>query len=110
MKSLFLGDKKIIDLVYASNVRAALAESAGLDPDLIVSLNELEQTDTHEVRFLFGTWGFPVMTEEQIAKYFPALEAVFYGAGSVQGFARPFLKRGVKVFSAWAANAVPVAE
>jgi phosphoglycerate dehydrogenase-like enzyme len=28
----------------------------------------------------------------------------------VQYFARPFLRRGVRVFSAWAANAVPVAE
>jgi len=35
---------------------------------------------------------------------------VFYGAGTVQAFARPFLNCGVKVFSAWAANAVPVAE
>jgi phosphoglycerate dehydrogenase-like enzyme len=35
---------------------------------------------------------------------------LFYGAGSVQQFARPFLACGVKVFSAWAANAVPVAE
>ena len=31
-------------------------------------------------------------------------------AGTVQAFARPFLARGVQVFSAWAANAVPVAE
>jgi phosphoglycerate dehydrogenase-like enzyme len=52
----------------------------------------------------------PVMTEEEIEKYFPKLEAVFYGAGSVQDFARPFLNRGIKVFSAWVANAVPVAE
>lgn len=40
----------------------------------------------------------------------PSLKAVFYGAGSVQAFARPFLNCGVKVFSACAANAVPVAE
>ena len=31
-------------------------------------------------------------------------------AGSVQYFARPFLNLGIKVFSAWAAKAVPVAE
>ncbi|MBQ8344877.1 MAG: hydroxyacid dehydrogenase, partial [Clostridia bacterium] len=30
--------------------------------------------------------------------------------GTVQSFARPFLNCGVKVFSAWGANAVPVAE
>ena len=59
---------------------------------------------------IFSTWGMPVFTEEEIKAYFPALKAVFYGAGSVQKFARPFLNLGVKVFSAWAANAVPVAE
>ena len=32
------------------------------------------------------------------------------GAGSVQYFARPFIEAGIEVFSAWAANAVPVAE
>lgn len=110
MKSLFLGDKKIIDLVYAPNVCTTLSERADLDPNCVISSNDLAQTNTNEVQFLFGTWGFPAMTEEQIAEHFPNLKAVFYSAGSVQGFAHPFLKRGVKVFSAWAANAVPVAE
>ena len=52
----------------------------------------------------------PALSEAEIAEYLPNLRAVFYGAGSVQYFARPFLSRGVRVFSAWAANAVPVAE
>ncbi|MBE6780566.1 MAG: hydroxyacid dehydrogenase [Ruminococcaceae bacterium] len=60
--------------------------------------------------YVFSTWGMPAFTEEEIKKYLPKLKAVFYGAGSVQTFARPFLNCGVKVFSAWAANAVPVAE
>ena len=63
-----------------------------------------------DTRFIFSTWGMPVFTEAEIRSCFPALEAVFYGAGTVQSFARPFLACGVKVFSAWAANAVPVAE
>ena len=52
----------------------------------------------------------PALTEAQIAAHFPNLEAVYYAAGTVQYFARPFLKRGVRVFSAWAANGVPVVE
>jgi phosphoglycerate dehydrogenase-like enzyme len=52
----------------------------------------------------------PEMSEEEIKKCFPNLKCVFYAAGSVQAFARPFLHCGVKVFSAWAANAVPVVE
>ena len=52
----------------------------------------------------------PHLTAEQIRRYLPSLRAVFYGAGSVQGFAREFLQCGVSVFSAWGANGVPVAE
>jgi phosphoglycerate dehydrogenase-like enzyme len=64
----------------------------------------------HNTEYIFSTWGMPKFTEEEIKRYLPSLKAVFYGAGSVQAFARPFLNCGVKVFSAWAANAVPVAE
>lgn len=62
------------------------------------------------VRYAFCTWGMPNFTVEQIKAYLPSLECVFYAAGSVQTFARNLLACGVRVFSAWAANAVPVAE
>jgi phosphoglycerate dehydrogenase-like enzyme len=52
----------------------------------------------------------PSMSEEEIKRCLPSLKCVFYAAGSVQAFARPFLACGVKVFSAWAANAIPVVE
>lgn len=61
-------------------------------------------------RVIFSSWGMPALTEKQIEAHFPNLEAVYYAAGTVQYFARPFLKRGVRVFSAWAANGVPVVE
>ena len=63
-----------------------------------------------ETEFVFSTWGMPCLTEEEIHAWLPGLKAVFYGAGTVQAFARPFLNCGVRVFSAWAANAMPVAE
>ncbi|MBR6772957.1 MAG: hydroxyacid dehydrogenase [Clostridia bacterium] len=63
-----------------------------------------------DTEYIFSTWGMPDLSEEEIKAKLPSLKAVFYGAGSVQYFARPFLKCGAKVFSAWAANAVPVAE
>lgn len=66
--------------------------------------------DFKETEHIFSTWGMPQFNEAEIKTYLPNLKAVFYGAGSVQIFARPFLNCGVKVFSAWAANAVPVAE
>jgi phosphoglycerate dehydrogenase-like enzyme len=63
-----------------------------------------------EEPYIFSSWGMPVFTEEQLSRHFPNLKAVFYAAGTVQAFARPFLNKGIRVFSAWVANAVPVAE
>lgn len=63
-----------------------------------------------EIRYIFSTWGMINLTEEEIASYFPKLEAVYYAAGSVKPFALPFMARGVRIFSAWVANAVVVSE
>ena len=71
---------------------------------------EAEKETLSQAEYIFSTWGMPDLTEEEIAAYFPRLKAVFYAAGSVQHFSRPFLARGVHIFSAWAANRVPVAE
>ena len=59
---------------------------------------------------LFTTWGMRAYKKEEIRELFPDLKYIFYGAGSVQSFALPFIKNGVRVFSAWQANGVPVAE
>ena len=71
---------------------------------------ELHQELLNDVEFIFSTWGMPTLTEEEIKIYFPNLKAVFYGAGSVANFAKPYLNLGIKVTSSWLANAVPVAE
>ncbi len=63
-----------------------------------------------EVEVLVGTWDFVPFTAQQIAEYFPRAKLVLYGAGSVQGFARPFLEAGVRVSSAWVAMSIPVVE
>jgi phosphoglycerate dehydrogenase-like enzyme len=63
-----------------------------------------------EVEYAFGTWGVPNFSSDEIKQYFPSLKVLFYGAGSVQYFAKPFFMSKVRIFSAWAANAVPVAE
>lgn len=64
----------------------------------------------NECEAIFTTWDFPVLDGPHIDKYFKKLKYVFYAAGSVQFFARPYLERGIRVFSAYRANAVPVAE
>lgn len=108
MKSVFLCDKKDnIARVYKSTP-ALLEETRGV----VYSRAEVlaDPSAFADVEFIFSTWGMPAFTEEEIGLCFPNLKCLFYAAGTVQKFARPFLCRGVKVFSAWAANAVPVAE
>lgn len=108
MKSIFLCNKKHnVENVYADsfNKISEVERTVYTASDLIA-----ESEKFAEVEYVFSTWGMPSLSEEQIKLCLPSLKCVFYAAGSVQAFARPFLACGVKVFSAWAANAVPVVE
>lgn len=100
MKTVYLCEKaKNIKNVFGTEETVYCKEDVLKNPELF-----------RNTEYFFSSWGIPSFTEEEIKVYLPSLKAVFYGAGSVQHFARPFLNCGVKVFSAWAANAVPVAE
>lgn len=63
-----------------------------------------------DVEYMFTTWCAPELSEAELEEYLPNLKAVFYAAGTVLYFAEPYLNRGIRVFSAWKANAIPVAE
>ncbi|MBR3502795.1 MAG: hydroxyacid dehydrogenase [Clostridia bacterium] len=96
------GNKRAIYNAYT-------AEQIGNHP--VLATDELEPDRVYgEVESIFSTWGMPALSEEDIARRFPNLKEIYYAAGTVQKFARPYMARGVRVFSAWAANAVPVAE
>ncbi len=60
--------------------------------------------------YIFSTWGMPILSKEEIKYYFPNVKCLFYSAGTVQYFAKPFLESGIRVFSSASANAVPVSE
>lgn len=112
MKAIFLSEgKETVLRVFSENIRKRLNALADLSP---IVYNKKDVTDAPadflDVEIIFSTWGMPVFTEEEIKEYFPSLKCIFYAAGTVQAFARPFLACGVRIFSAWAANAVPVAE
>lgn len=112
MRAILVSDvKENIKRVYTQESLNWLTEHAGLAGDVYTKAMIQEQPEQwSQAEYIFSTWGMPVFTENEIQSYFPNLKAVFYAAGSVQAFARPFLNCKVKVFSAWAANAVPVAE
>ena len=113
MKSIYLVEKdREFNRVYSPALRENIFAVGGPVPtdkfcknDVISSPEAFRDTE-----YIFSTWSMPVFTEQEIAACFPSLRAIFYAAGTVQAFAKPFLANGVSVFSAWAANGVPVAE
>lgn len=112
-KAVFAGEKdwNTVNRVYDEKVREKLKEKLYFFESMVTYQNFKEyKAELESVEYIFSTWGMPAFKESEIMEYFPSLKAVFYAAGSVQGFARPFLSCGVKVFCAAASNAVPVAE
>ena len=112
MRAIFLCEKSDkIFRVYDSKVVAELQALTDIEKNIYTKEMILDGKGSFsDVEFIFSTWGMPELSEAEIRESFPSLKCIFYGAGTVQKFARPFLACGVKVFSAWAANAVPVAE
>ncbi len=98
-----------IERVYDAPTRKVLEGKFDFYPDVATRQTVLGGAFSH-VECLFSTWGFPTLSEEELAAHLPNLKVVFYAAGSVQAFARPLLARGVTVVSAWRANGIPVAE
>lgn len=110
MKAIFLSDVTIkLEIVYGEDVKEEIAKN------ITLNRSYLKKTDIltglyKDTDIIFSTWGMPSFTKEEIQEFLPNLKCIFYGAGTVQGFARPFLELGIKVFSGWGANGVPVAE
>ncbi len=112
MKAIFLCDNtKNVSSVYGEATLKELQKIADIDNAVYTKSDVLNSPERFAgVEIIFSTWGMPSFSKDEIKSCFPSLRCVFYGAGTVQGFAREFLGSGIKVFSAWAANAVPVAE
>lgn len=108
--ALFGNNDSVFRTVYTDAVMAKL-RTFGEVSELINQNNIGEHSEfLKECEIAFSTWGMPTFSEEEIRRYMPNLKILFYSAGTVQYFARPFINCGVRVFSAFAANAVPVAE
>lgn len=109
-QAAFIGDASRIAHVYAQGRRDIVATLTDVYPHVLTRANLAEHApQLTQTEVLWTTWGMPSLSADDIDKL-PALRAVFYAAGTVQGFARPFLERGITVVSAWQANGVPVAE
>ena len=108
-RAIFFCDGPRYDSVYPQYIKDEIKKDWQIT-DRLYRTEDVGVEDLSDVVAIFSTWGTPKLTEEEIKKHLPALKYVFYAAGSVQQFARPYMSCGVRVFSAWQANAVPVAE
>jgi phosphoglycerate dehydrogenase-like enzyme len=104
-------DERSTDLIYGSELIEEIARRTRLLAPHLTAAAVLSRPDLlAEAEVIFSGWGAPRMDEEFLAAA-PKLRAVFYGAGSIRSFTTDaFWARGIAVSSAYAMNAVPVAE
>ena len=93
MRAIFLCNaKNNVQRVYSENTVAALRELVELDGEVYCGEDiTVEPEKFSDVEIIFSSWGIPEFSEQSIARYLPRLKKVFYAAGSVQHFARPYL-------------------
>ena len=113
-KAMFLcKDSGSVARVYEANAEIMPKLANELEfPGEIVNLGNIDKYEgfTNECKYIFSTWGMLDLNEAQIKKYLGKCEVIFYGAGSVQYFARSYLNSGIRLSSSWVANGIPVAE
>lgn len=108
--ALFGTDNIKFKKVYTESVLSRLSRKYKLSERINKKNINANKEFLKDCEIGFATWGMPKFTKEEIKEYMPKMKAIFYSAGTVQYFAHPFLECGIKVFSAYAANAVPVTE
>jgi phosphoglycerate dehydrogenase-like enzyme len=110
-KGLFILDPGALHVIYGPEERAeldAIVDFCG-EPQTPASIAANPEI-LSGVEVIFSGWGAPLMDKAFLAAA-PRLRAVFYGAGSIRGFVtEAFWERGIVITSAYAANAIPVAE
>ncbi len=110
-KALFLLDAANADWIYGPRERADIARLVDIvAPPQTGKTIQRNQHLLGDVEIIMSGWGMPKLDERFLASA-PNLRAVFYGAGTVRGFVtEEAWDRGIVITSAYAANAVPVAE
>jgi phosphoglycerate dehydrogenase-like enzyme len=110
-KALYLLDSEAFQNIYGEEERAAVAEFADVYAPPQTAESVAKNPDVlGEVEVILSGWGAPAM-DAAFLQAASNLRVVLYGAGSIRRVATPALwDRGVRITSAYAANAVPVSE
>jgi phosphoglycerate dehydrogenase-like enzyme len=96
--------------VFGDGRRERIAALTDLYPEVLHEGNfEEHAAGLGDLEVIFASWGVPDFSDAQLARM-PKLKAVFYAAGNVKRFAPTLLNHDIVLVSAWAINAIPVAE
>jgi phosphoglycerate dehydrogenase-like enzyme len=111
MKAIYLLNPAQIDNIYGPDERSQIEGMVDLvAPPLSADTISEHPEALAEVEAIFSGWGMRQLDEKFLAAA-PNLKVVFYGSGSIKAFATDAAwDRGIVICSAWAANAIPVAE
>jgi phosphoglycerate dehydrogenase-like enzyme len=110
IKAAFFNNSNSISKVFSPAGIERIASLTDLYPEIISEDNFTDHVkELKDVQVVFSTWGMPKFSQEQISQL-ASLKAIFYAAGTVKTFGAPYMKQGVRFFSAWQDNATAVAE
>lgn len=110
-KALYFLDHAYFKSVYDDQERADIASRVDIVGGLLTREDYFASSQCWpEVDLIFAGWEMVEM-DKNFLRRFPSLKAIFYGAGSVKALTTDvFWDRDILITSAYAANAIPVAE
>lgn len=111
LKGLYILGEGNFEKIYGTEEQKEIARYVDIYAEPQTSQSVLQNPDLlADLEVIFSGWGGPKIDEEFL-KLAPELKMLFYGSGSIKGIVtEAFWDRGVRITSAYAANAVPVAE
>lgn len=111
LKGIYILDSSSLPRIYGPDEQRDIAALV----DLVAAPQTNQSVASNpqvlaDVDVVFSGWGGPRVDEVFLAAA-PRIKAIFYGAGAVGGIVTPAMwQRGIRITSAYAANAIPVAE
>ncbi|HEX3356604.1 MAG TPA: hydroxyacid dehydrogenase [Tepidisphaeraceae bacterium] len=111
IQGLYVLDEDALAMAYGPDERRDIAQHVEFvgPPQTKQSISQ-NPGILRDVEVIFSGWGAPLM-DERFLNDTPNLNAVFYAAGAVGSWVTESIwDRGIRVSSAYEANAVPVAE
>lgn len=111
MKGLFIEETSSFKRIYNPEQVEKIGEIVDIYAPPMTPGNIFDDAGIlNDCEIIFTGWGAPCI-DEHLLSYAPNLKIVFYGAGSVKKLVTDASwEKGVRIVSAWGANAVPVSE